>query len=205
MTALAPNRPSTKERIVEAAIELIAQYGYEGASMRKIAKVVGVRESAIYNHFENKEAIYNTILQKMFSSYIDDFFIERSFEECAKDGKKFLIDLALRFKSYLKNERNKKFFQIILQELVRDKKVRERFLESFYSKNIRKLSSIFLIMMQEELIRPGDPILMAREFFAPLLYHTIEATLLELDQKPLNFLENIFEKHVEFFWESVAL
>ena len=60
-----PKQKNTKQKIVDAALELIAKYGYRGASVRKIAAAVGIRESAIYNHYRNKEEILKTILNEI--------------------------------------------------------------------------------------------------------------------------------------------
>ncbi|NPA29007.1 MAG: TetR/AcrR family transcriptional regulator, partial [Epsilonproteobacteria bacterium] len=63
-----PKQENTKQKIVEAAIDLIAEQGYKGASVRKIARAVGIRESAIYNHYENKEAILKSIIGQIFET-----------------------------------------------------------------------------------------------------------------------------------------
>ena len=46
---------TTKEKIVETALELFSQRGYGGVSIRDIAREVGIRESSIYNHFPGKQ------------------------------------------------------------------------------------------------------------------------------------------------------
>ena len=53
---------TTKERILETALELFSQRGYGGVSVRDIARAVGIRESSIYNHFENKRAVFDGIV-----------------------------------------------------------------------------------------------------------------------------------------------
>ena len=196
---------STKEKIIEAAMELMAQYGYAGASMRKIAKMVGVRESAIYNHFKNKEEIYSHIMQYLFSTPFDDFFEKKPPMEYAKKGKRYLMEYVATFKLLAFDPKNEKLFRIIMQELMHNEGVRERFLHAFYEDNIKKLSNAFFVMMQENLIRSADPILMAQEFFAPLLYYRLQITLLRLDNKTTSQLSTVFEKHVDFFWEGIAL
>src|ERR671933_1696626 len=52
----------TSGRILEAALRLFAREGYAGASIRKIAREVGVTEGAIYAHFEGKRAIYEALV-----------------------------------------------------------------------------------------------------------------------------------------------
>lgn len=40
---------TTKEKIVETALDLFSQRGYDGVSVRDIARAVGIRESSLYN------------------------------------------------------------------------------------------------------------------------------------------------------------
>ncbi|MBX9646196.1 MAG: TetR/AcrR family transcriptional regulator, partial [Xanthobacteraceae bacterium] len=56
--------PSTRERILAEALNLFAESGYGGASMRELARRVGVRESSLYNHFAGKAAILEAIVSE---------------------------------------------------------------------------------------------------------------------------------------------
>ena len=55
-----------KEKILSSALELFANYGYNGVSTNKIAKEAGVSEGLIFRHFKNKEGLLNDILQLAF-------------------------------------------------------------------------------------------------------------------------------------------
>jgi AcrR family transcriptional regulator len=57
-----PSLTGTKKIIFEVAVELFSQRGYDGVSIREIARGAGIKESSIYNHFKNKEDIFNCIL-----------------------------------------------------------------------------------------------------------------------------------------------
>ena len=48
-------RPDTRTALREHARCLFARHGYEGVSMRDIAGALGIRQSAIYNHFQSKQ------------------------------------------------------------------------------------------------------------------------------------------------------
>lgn len=48
-------RTGTKDALRDHARALFARHGYEGVSMRDIAGSVGIRQSAIYNHFPSKQ------------------------------------------------------------------------------------------------------------------------------------------------------
>jgi len=51
-----------KEQIIRAAMSLIAEQGLAGASMGRIAEIVGISEPAIYRHFESRREILLAVL-----------------------------------------------------------------------------------------------------------------------------------------------
>jgi AcrR family transcriptional regulator len=48
---------STRERILDVALDLFVDQGYDGTSLREIAERLGVTKAALYYHFEAKEDI----------------------------------------------------------------------------------------------------------------------------------------------------
>lgn len=51
----------TRNRIIEAAYQLFMEQGYHGTSMRQIATRAEIAIAGIYNHFPNKEAIWEAV------------------------------------------------------------------------------------------------------------------------------------------------
>jgi AcrR family transcriptional regulator len=54
----------TKDKIIEVATALFADHGYEGASVREIAKNAGVNLAAINYHFTSKQNLYQEVLRE---------------------------------------------------------------------------------------------------------------------------------------------
>jgi AcrR family transcriptional regulator len=54
----------TVERILDAAEPLFAKRGYEGASLREIARQAGIQQPGLYNYFPSKEALYASVLDR---------------------------------------------------------------------------------------------------------------------------------------------
>lgn len=54
---------TTKERILNAAFELISSKGYLGASTREIAKAAGVAEVTLFRHFSSKKNLFTEVLR----------------------------------------------------------------------------------------------------------------------------------------------
>ncbi len=69
-------RISTEERqeiIIDEAINIIHELGYQSFSIRELSKRVGITEPAIYRHFLNKEDIVLGILSR-FSEFDEELF-----------------------------------------------------------------------------------------------------------------------------------
>ena len=60
---------NTKERLIEAALELFSQKGFDATSVDEIARAVGIKGPSIYDHFKNKEAILQEIVARADEEY----------------------------------------------------------------------------------------------------------------------------------------
>ncbi|MCB1701715.1 MAG: TetR/AcrR family transcriptional regulator [Pseudomonadales bacterium] len=67
--ASADQPPSTAERILDAAENLFAEKGYSATSLGDVADRVGIRSPSLYNHFKNKEALYEAVLERLLTDF----------------------------------------------------------------------------------------------------------------------------------------
>jgi AcrR family transcriptional regulator len=67
--SLMKTKISTKEQIINKAIDLFYHKGFARASIRDLAKSVKVTNAAIYNHFKNKDQILYTIIERLGTRY----------------------------------------------------------------------------------------------------------------------------------------
>lgn len=53
---------SKREQILRVAEEVFAEKGFKSTTMKDIAEGVGIKAPALYNHFRNKEDIYDSVI-----------------------------------------------------------------------------------------------------------------------------------------------
>src|SRR5713101_8660683 len=58
-------KPATRDKILQAALEVFAEKGYHRALVDDIVRASGTSKGAVYHHFPNKEAV--------FLALVDDF------------------------------------------------------------------------------------------------------------------------------------
>jgi len=63
----------TRERILDAALPLFAEHGYAGASIRAIARAADVNVATLAYHFDDKDGLYLTVVQRLHEDLLADF------------------------------------------------------------------------------------------------------------------------------------
>jgi AcrR family transcriptional regulator len=195
----------TKEKILKHALKLFSSKGFKATTVRDIAGSIGIKQSALYNHFKNKDEILETLIRDLTSSAIVTLFDNKDASELHKEGKSLLMGIATTFKLLSFDGQNEALFKLLMQEIYRNERIREIYNEHFYQENVKKLSGIFFGMMQDDMIKSSDPLLLANEFFSPLFFYQMQVSLLKLDKKSTSSVVSLFEKHVEHFWDNIKV
>jgi len=196
----------TKEKILKHALKLFSIKGYKATTVRDIAGSIGIKQSALYNHFKNKDEILETLIRDLTSSAIVTLFDDnKDTQELHKQGKSLLMSIATTFKLLSFDGQNEALFKLLMQEIFRNERIREIYNEHFYQENVKKLSGLFFAMMQDDMIKSSDPLLLANEFFSPLFFYQMQVSLLKLDKKSTSSIVSLFEKHVELFWNNIKV
>src|SRR5579859_3315423 len=58
-----PENRSVRDKVLAAAVQLFAEYGYHAASMRDIARMAGIQAASIYYHYASKQALLVEIME----------------------------------------------------------------------------------------------------------------------------------------------
>jgi len=118
----------TKEKILKHALKLFATKGYKATTVRDIAGAVGIKQSALYNHFKNKDEILETLICDLTSSAIVTLFdnkesIDKGPLELHKQGKSLLMSIATTFKLLSFDGQNEALFKLLMQEIFRNERI----------------------------------------------------------------------------------
>jgi AcrR family transcriptional regulator len=84
-----PAQAATRDRIIEAAMLLFADSGYEGSTVQNIAAAVGIKAASLYAHFKGKEAIFDAVFKAAIGRWehmIDDAFAQADDPVSLEDG-----------------------------------------------------------------------------------------------------------------------
>ena len=65
-------RENTKQKIIETALTLFSERGYDAVSVGEIAEAVGIKAPSLYNHYPSKQAIFDAIVETTALQYEKD-------------------------------------------------------------------------------------------------------------------------------------
>lgn len=206
-----PAEKGTKEQIMDAAIDLFSQKGYDAVSIRDIARAVGIRESSIYNHYKGKEDIMDTItgffIDELSKYDLNAIPMEVLLEKYGPVG---FMDVAGRaYMERIKNPRMEKIWRLISIELYRNEKIRAFFKSTMIELPLQAWEQTFRKMMDLGYIREYDARLLAREFFNYCLFLFFEYFFLNYGESEYaTFVDSVMDNlsgHIRFMFEKVAI
>lgn len=106
----APGAKALRRRaeIVETALSMFAERGYEGASIRDLAGALGINEASIYYYFASKDALYAAVI----SEHV--FRLDVSDDAAPRPLQGWLADLGAGFLTLL--TKNRRVTSIVIAE-----------------------------------------------------------------------------------------
>ncbi|MCA1004842.1 TetR/AcrR family transcriptional regulator [Rhodococcus hoagii] len=69
------NGEESRRRILDAAVEVASERGYEGTSIALVSKKCGLPASSIYWHFQDKDELIAAVIERSFGSWLDAWTI----------------------------------------------------------------------------------------------------------------------------------
>jgi len=91
-----------RTQILEAALGLFADKGFSGAKTRQIARVAGVSETLIFQHFKTKEDLYREALKQLFAGH--PVIPEVEEKAAQRDDRGLFTTLALHMIRHARND-----------------------------------------------------------------------------------------------------
>lgn len=164
---------STRERALEAALELFSRKGYEAATMGDIAGALGIKAPSLYKYFSGKEELYAALLPLLEEHY-QTLWADTAREQAQLERDARLLGLlgAERleqetlswFQREMLDPRGAAFRRLMALGQFQQPGSPNRWL---WDEPLALYEGFFDRLIQQEALRRGDPHVMAVEYLAP--------------------------------------
>lgn len=146
----------TKEIIQEAALDLFSQKGFNSSSVRDIAAKTGIKDSSLYFHYKNKQAILDSLMNKFIaiSKSMMSLLNEVIENITTIDDESFFAVTEQYIQSYFMNDFISRFIMVMNHERSHNEQIREQYIcwciknpIEFQTTVIKKLQDIGYLKM----------------------------------------------------------
>jgi AcrR family transcriptional regulator len=192
----------TKVKIKSAALDLFSRYGFAGSSVRHIAKEVGIRESAIYNHFSSKEKILIEILDEYSSKNTGINLLTEELLSELDNPRKFLSIFSEKLLNHWNSEYERKILRLLVFEEFRKNSDPDNSLKKLMFSMQELWVIIFNEMKKLKIIKNIDSEVLSNEFVANLFFIRIEF-LSGDDSHKIKKANKKLQEHINFFWNAI--
>ena len=187
---------STKEKILDAALTLFAENGYDGTSVEQIASVVGIKAPSLYKHYKGKEDILNALIDSAEVRYGEMFGSEKNIGKVPQSQEEFIKVTMKRISFTIQDPIIRKTRKFLVQEQFRNERISEVTTRHQLDGVQKMFARIIKGMMDDGIFKKDDPELLAVELTAPAVLQIARS-----DRQPQceeDCMENI-EKHLRHF------
>ena len=192
---------STKDKIINAAIDLFSQKGYYETSVREIADLVGIHVSSLYSHFKGKEIILDLILEyyknEINKIKLSDETLDYIIDTISPE--QIMITGFRKIKEYISSEKMNKIISILLIEMYRNPKVRDFYQKWFFNENRASVMKLFKKMTDKGIINDHDPEFLSNLYNALVNSYYQELFLFKADNLDSKEIEKKFEIQLSLF------
>jgi len=88
-------RKSSRQKILDAALEVFAKQGYHSATVDAIAKTAGISKGLMYNYFKSKDEVLNELMIGMMEALMCEYMPLKPSKKFAKDDIIKLINVGI--------------------------------------------------------------------------------------------------------------
>ncbi len=186
----------TKEKMMDAALTLFAENGYDGTSVEQIANIVGIKAPSLYKHYKGKEDILNALIDSAEARYEEMFGSEKNIGKVPQSREEFIKVTMERISFTMRDPIIRKTRMLLVQEQFRNERISEVTTRHQLDGIQRMFAKIIKGMMNEGIVIKDDPKLLAAELTAPAVLQIARS-----DRQPQCEKEcmEYIEKHLRHF------
>jgi AcrR family transcriptional regulator len=157
----------TRAAVMSAALDLFSQKGFFGTSLRDIATVVGVRESALYNYFSSKEQLFEALITAASEERLER--LHELTEGPVDDVRRLLETIVVKTLETFRQPRQEQLFRILMADGIRlTRDGRLNLMERLTAGQVL-MRQLFERLIREGHLRAADPDVLMLAFTGPML------------------------------------
>lgn len=197
---------STKQQILDAALELFSTYGYEATSIAQIVQAVGIRKASLYSHFASKQEILDTLIDNVMEQYERRSIFARADWENAdftRDKENMTPDEAVgaaleHIRYIIHDGQISRARRMLTIEQFQNPRLSAMQTKQNYTDVMRYYGGLVRFLVRRGRLRDDDPELMAAQLCLPI---NVWINLCDREHEREDEIMALIERHIRHFFE----
>ncbi|MEE9213580.1 MAG: TetR/AcrR family transcriptional regulator [Thermodesulfobacteriota bacterium] len=191
---------STRDKILETAIELFANKGFSGTTTKEIADEASVNEALIFRHFSTKSDLYAAIIEKKIQEEPDMLIPLKKFNETGDDREVFK-SLAIRI--FENCGADTTFLRLLHFSALEGHELSEMFFDTYVDYVNMLLFDYIQTRIKDGAFKDIDPLLSAKAFIGMVINFIIVQELFGQKKRKKANTNKVVETFVTLFLEGI--
>ena len=158
---------NTKDRILETALSMFSEHGYDPVSIRDICGAVGIKESTVYYHFKNKQDILDSLFIR-FEEHVDSLLNVLHAPDTWDNSQSSSLEWidTYFFNQYLLDSFCNKMMRLMLIEQLHNKEIQQKYKRWIFDEPYRIEMSVFEVLSQLGIMTAEEAEQSGKNFYA---------------------------------------
>ncbi len=169
-----------RQQILMTAVELFSQRGFKGTTTKEIARAAGVSEAMVFRHFENKDALYDAILDtKGCQDGVRRFPWEQNetLKLAISQKDDFAVFYNIALDALNKHQADEAFMRLLFYSALEEHDLAERFFNEFIERIYDFIGSYVQQRQLDGAFREMNPKMAVRTFLGMIIHHSLNNIL----------------------------
>ena len=163
--------PQRRHQIIQVAMDLFSQKGFDGTTTREISKAAGVSEAIIFRHFATKEDLYAAIIDFIIQDYSATFYSE--IDQAMRSNNDMAVFEIFAFKILETHRKEPGLLRLLLYSGLEGHKLSHLFMETQVRPTYEWLGNYIARRTADRVFKNIDPMILVRAFVGMVSHHSL--------------------------------
>ncbi len=184
-------RNKSRGKIIDAATELFAEYGFNAISINDIAKKAGISKGLIYNYFNSKDDLLDSIIFKAFKEFDELFKILNNNTDQPLESLYKILEMTMH------SVKNKPQFWKLITGLSYKKQIRDRYASQINERKKKYIKYGSELLNNMNVKNPLSEFLFIGAIIDGISLHILE----EPENYPIEMMLEVFKQKMKILYK----
>jgi AcrR family transcriptional regulator len=190
------------DEILDAALELFSENGFDGTRMEDVARRAGLSKGAVYLYFPSKKALLEGLVRRAVVPVADS--VLGGLKDYRGDPRPVISRILLTLGARLAEPGVAAVPKIILREAMSAPEIAEMYRREVLDRAIPAVTALIAQGVEGGHIRPVDPEMTVRSIVGPVLVHVILSEVFDIRPAEGFAIERLIRNHVDILSRGLA-